>query len=192
MADFPEPIPVERLQRGPLSSSLMDSSSCDPGGSAAGRLMDSARRCSYGLPGASWALASVDGALLQQVVALRLGGAWDRTRPPGVVRHGGSITSPTRRAFARASCGPGNSCLCRGFLCSDACPLPLLSLSLRTAAPAGWPGIRFVSGETPQKLSALGLPLFSWKHREVQRVQVPQVLPWCEAFLDKETLKYHV
>lgn len=71
MADFTEPIPVERLQTGPLSSSLMDSSSCDPGGSAAGSLMDSARRCSYGLPGASWALASVGGALLQQVVALR-------------------------------------------------------------------------------------------------------------------------
>lgn len=121
--------------------SLRDSSSCGPGGSAAGGHMtrpSAAPGASLGFPGASWALASVGGALLQQVVALRPrrglepyptsrgGQAWGKhhtqtPHPP---------PPPTRRAFARASYGPGNSCLCCSFLCSDTCPLSLLSLSL--------------------------------------------------------------
>lgn len=130
MADFTEPILVERLQTEPLSSSLTDSSSCDPGGSAAGSLMDSAWRCSYGLPGASWALASVDGALLQQAVALRPRRGLESYQTSRGCQAWGEHHLPDQASLCKSILWSWNSCLCRSFLCSDACPLPLLPLSL--------------------------------------------------------------
>lgn len=149
--------------------SLRDSSSCGPGGSAAGGHMtrpSAAPGASLGLPGASWALASVGGALLQQVVALRPrrglepyptsrgGQAWGKhhtqtphpphPRPGEPLQELPMVLGTPASAVASCAQTPALSRCCPSASC--------------TAGLAGWPGRSFVSGGDATEVQCTGAP----------------------------------
>lgn len=94
---------------------------------------------------------------------------------PGRIGHCGCITHPIRLSTCKSFLWPRNSCLCLSFLCSDACPLLLPSLSHPALLVlAGWPGSRFCSWRRLSRSLVRWLPLLLWKHREEEIMKVPQ------------------